>query len=404
MIPFKSFPGIVIKPDWVEKVTTGSYDSYSPEERAVISSNNPYSFLNVTKSLEDLPSDQRDNIDGLLDGCLKAMDSLYEAEVYQDFNTPSLFIYRIEIPYESITHSQTGIVGLIPVESNDNFSILRHEKVRPERSLLMSKHLLALRSSSSPISLTYRNDRHLNSVMNSFTKDKPILTTENNELKQKVWKISGDQVDHFLELLGQRDLYITDGHHRMAAAEEALRQSDAASEAFRWTQAVLFPDNELLVLPFHRRVGDLKNRNAQELVECSEKNFAIPKQPGQVGVYLDKKWYLMNLPEAASEKAVDRIDVSRLQAGVLEPVFEVRDPSTHTSIDYVPAPLGLDALSKRCDFDRWTGFILHPLNISDLMDIADSGELMPPKSSYLIPKPRSGVFVRNLEKEGIKDY
>ncbi len=130
------FPGLVVKPEWEEKETTGPYDSYSPEQRAEIISENPLSFLNVTRSSEDLPEGQKNDIEQLLLECKKSMELLYENDVYQFFDTPSLFIYKIEIPYNGTSHSQTGIVGLVPVEGNENLQILRHEKVRPERSKL----------------------------------------------------------------------------------------------------------------------------------------------------------------------------------------------------------------------------------------------------------------------------
>ena len=152
----RGFPGLIIKPEWVEKVTTGSYDSYTPEQRQVIISENTFSFLNVTRSFEDLPAEKHNDVEELLNDCKKAMDHLYKADVYQAFDEPSLFIYRIDIPYKGNIHSQTGIVGLVPVVDSESVQILKHEKVRPERSDLMSRHLVTVGASSSPISLTYK--------------------------------------------------------------------------------------------------------------------------------------------------------------------------------------------------------------------------------------------------------
>ena len=401
------FPGLVVKPEWVEKVTTGPYDSYSPEQRAEIISENPLSFLNVTRSSEDLPEGQKNDIEQLLLECKKSMELLYENDVYQFFDTPSLFIYKIEIPYNGTSHSQTGIVGLVPVEGNENLQILRHEKVRPERSKLMSRHLVTVGASSSPISLTYQNDQYLEKAINKYTLSDPVLLTENEMMKQTVWRISGKDVDELSRLLEEKILYITDGHHRMAAAEEALRDSVENYDPLKWTQAVLFPNNEMLVLPFHRRVGDPKGRSNEELLEeinsVSEmtkvEHEVIPRHAGEIGVLLNHEWYRLTLPESRGSSLVDQLDVSILQDEILGPIFEVENPGTHKLIDYVPGPLGIDVVKERCQSDSWVGFILHPLTIDDLMAVAEAGELMPPKSSYLMPKPRSGVFVRNLERE-----
>ena len=261
----KGFPGLVIKPEWVEKVTTGPYDSYTPEQRQVITSENQLSFLNITRSLEDLPVEQRNDVEGLLNECKEAMDHLYKADVYQSFDEPSLFIYRIDIPHNGRSHSQTGIVGLVPVEDTESFQILKHEEVRPERSDLMSRHLVAVGASSSPISLTYKNDEQLDKAISKCTLNEPVLMTEDSEMKQTIWKVVGETAKELSELVSNKTLYITDGHDRMAAAEEALKKSNENYEPLESTLAVLFPDDEMLVLPFHRRVGDPEGRSSQDL-------------------------------------------------------------------------------------------------------------------------------------------
>ncbi len=117
-------------------------------------------------------------------------------------------------------------------------------------------------------------------------------------------------------------------------------------------------------------------------------------------MYVAGDWWTLELPDAAGDRAVDALDVSRLQDGVLAPVFGITDPGNDPMIDYVPDPVGVEALVERCDEDGRIGFVLHHTSVAELMDVADAGDLMPPKSSYFEPKPRSGVFVRRLEREG----
>ena len=138
-------------------------------------------------------------------------------------------------------------------------------------------------------------------------------------------------------------------------------------------------------------MGSIEERDSAEA--------ARPDLPGRVGVYLGGRWYSLVLPEAAGDRAVDLLDVARLQDGVLGPVFGIIDPGRDPMIDYVPDPAGLDALVGRCDEDGRVGFVTHPLSVTELMAVADAGELMPPKSSYFEPKPRSGVFLRRLDRE-----
>ena len=406
MSRLKGFPGLVIKPEWVEKVTTGPYDSYTPEQRRVITSENQLSFLNITRSLEDLPVEQRNNVEELLNECKEAMGHLYKADVYQSFDEPSLFIYRIDIPHNGSVHSQTGIVGLVPVEDTESVQILKHEEVRPERSDLMSRHLVAVGASSSPISLTYENDEQLDKALTNCTLNEPVLMTEDSEMKQTIWKVVGETAKELSELISSKTLYITDGHHRMAAAEEALKKSDNNYEPLESTLAVLFPDDEMLVLPFHRRVGDPEGRSGQDLLKAissvckiEKSDETTPARIGKVGLYLDGQSHQIILPESKGNNLVDQLDVARLQEHILSPIFGVVNPGTHKLIDYVPGPLGVDVVKERCDKDSWVGFLMHPLEIKDLMEVAEAGELMPPKSSYLMPKPRSGVFVRDLSRE-----
>ena len=403
------FPGLVVHSEWAERVTTGPYDAYSPDERAALSETNPYSFLNVTRSMEDVPEERRHDVDGLLAECAAAMDRLYGVGAYRSFEDPALFLYRLEVDRPTGRHSQTGIVGLVPVVGDRDHRILRHEEVRPDRTELMARHLVTVGASSSPISLAYRADADLDAEVARCCAAEPVLVSGSEGVDQVVWAVTGSDAEHLADLIGDRTLYVTDGHHRMAAAAQALQATEDGSGPLAWTQAVLFPDQEMLVLPFHRRVGDALRRLPGDLLEAlwtvgsiEERDgaeAARPDRPGRVGVYLGGRWYSLVLPAAVGDRAVDLLDVARLQDGVLGPVFGIVDPGSDPMLDYVPDPAGLEALAGRCDEDGRVGFVTHPLSVTELMAVADAGELMPPKSSYFEPKPRSGVFLRRLDRE-----
>jgi uncharacterized protein (DUF1015 family) len=405
----RPFPGLVVDPAWAGRVTTGPYDAYSPAERVAIAESNPYSFLNVTRSQEDVPAEWRDDVDWLIGQCAESMQRIYDAGAYRAHNEPSLFLYRLEAG----DHTQTGVMGLVPVTDPGDRRVLRHEAVRPGRADLLTRHLVEVGMSSSPISLTYRTDDVLDATIVDGCAGEPVLEADGDGIHQTVWALSGEAADLLMAAMGDRPLYVTDGHHRLAAAVEARHRNPGIDDGhpLQWTQAVLFPDAEMQVLAAHRRVGDRAGRSADELIDalsaigpltpCVDVAEARPDGPGTVGVYVGGRWFSMDLPAASGKRAVDLLDVSRLQDGILAPVLGVTDPGSDPMIDYVPEPVGIASLVDRCEADRRVGFVLHPTSVAEMMAVADEDGLMPPKSSYFEPKPRSGVFVRRLDREGV---
>jgi uncharacterized protein (DUF1015 family) len=403
----RPFPGLIVDSKWADRVTTGPYDAYSPDERAAISESNPYSFLNVTRSQEDVPVEWRDDVDWLIGQCAESMQRIYDAGAYVEHDEPSVFLYRLETG----DHTQTGVMGLVPVTEPGDRRVLRHEAVRPGRADLLTRHLLELGMSSSPISLTYRTDDVLDAAIVAGCATEPVLEADGDGIHQTAWALSGEAADALVAAMGDRPLYVTDGHHRLAAAVEARhRNPDIGDDhPLQWTQAVLFPDAEMQVLAAHRRVGDRAGRSTDDLVEaltavgpltpCADVAEARPDGAGAIGVYVGGRWFSMDLPAASGNRAVDQLDVSRLQDGILAPVMDITDPGSDPMIDYVPEPVGIGALVARCDADGRVGFVLHATSVTEMMAVADEDGLMPPKSSYFEPKPRSGVFVRRLDRE-----
>ena len=409
MSVLRPFPGLVVDPKWADRVTTGPYDAYTAAERVAIAESNPYSFLNVTRSQEDVPAEWHDDVDWLIGQCAESMQRIYDAGAYRSHDEPSLFLYRLEVD----DHVQTGVMGLVPVTEPGDRRVLRHEAVRPGRADLLTRHLLEVGMSSSPISLTYRTDDVLDAAIATGCADEPVLEADGDGIHQTVWALSGEAADALIVAMGDRSLYVTDGHHRLAAAVEALHRNPGidGSHPLQWTQAVLFPDAEMQVLAAHRRVGDRTGRSVEDLIAalstvghlmpCTGVAEARPDGPGAVGIYVAGRWFSMDLPAASGDRAVDRLDVSRLQDSILAPVLAITDPGSDPMIDYVPEPVGIDSLVERCDADQWIGFVLHPTSVAEMMAVADENGLMPPKSSYFEPKPRSGVFVRRLDREGL---
>ncbi len=273
----RPFPGLVVRPDWAERVTTGPYDAYSAAERIAIAESNPYSFLNVTRSQEDVPEDRREDVDWLIDQCAESMQRIYDAGAYAEHDEPSLFLYRLDTG----DHVQTGIMGLVPVTEPDDRRVLRHEAVRPGRADLLTRHLLEVGMSSSPISLTYRTDDALDAALADGCAGEPVLEADGDGIHQTVWAVTGGAAAAIVEAMGDRPLYVTDGHHRLAAAVDARHRNPGigADHPLQRTQAVLFPDAEMQVLAAHRRVGDRQGRSADELVAALARVAPEPTRP-----------------------------------------------------------------------------------------------------------------------------
>jgi len=407
----RPFPGLVVDPAWADRVISGPYDAYTPEQRIAIAAANPDSFLHVTRSQEDVEPDKRNDIDGLVNESAVSLQRLLDKGVYRPHNKPTLFLYRMCSHRTEGVQTQTGIVGLIPVTKEGDRQILRHETVRADRTKLLRKHLIGVGASSSPISLTFRSNKNTKSIISDITQKPPILDIQHEGVEQTIWATNQIDTQALISAFGSPTLYVTDGHHRLAAALEASTSVKAhqTDDPLKWIQAVLFPDDELTVLPFHRLVNKQEGRQTSQLMEglsscghlakVSDAESARPKSQGSVGVYLDRSWYALSLPTTTSDRPVDSLDVSRLQNGVLKTTFDIQDPTTDSAIDYLADPLGIVSLMERCDRENSVGFVLHPTSVTELMDVADSGDLMPPKSSYFDPKPRSGIFIRYLDRE-----
>ncbi len=414
---FQNFLPHVVKSEWADRVVTGAYDALGPAERNDIANNKPYSYLNVTRSPGDDPEANLGTEELLALG-RSSLDFLLEAEVFETADEPGLVVYRLTLD----GHSQVGVVGLMPVEAAVDGRIRKHEDVRPARAELLARHLEVVGAASSPVALTHKTDEHLDAVIGAVTTGEPTLSTNAGNVEQEVWLLDSATSDRLQQLLQNKTFYITDGHHRFAAAAVAAGRHDKGSP-FHRVLVVSFPSDELRVLPFHRRVAhradlvvdDLLERLAQlgELRPLSGIDDA-PPPPGETSVYVANTWYRLVLPKrgetagvdgnsgstgiSALQNRVSGLDVSVLQDSILDPIFGISEPNADPNIEYVADPIGIDELVRRCDRDGGVAFILAATSISDIMNVADSNGLMPPKSSYFDPKPRSGLFLRILDE------
>lgn len=396
------FAGWLVKPDWSELVISRAYDNLTAVERRTIVAQNPYSYVNVTRSREDLADDEELSLESLVRQGAAALKRLLDAEAFVPTGRRALYLYRM-------THAkgtQTGVLCTVPVAGFAQNRIRIHENVQAERTELLTAHILGVGATSNPVSLTVRESAALESALEEVTSAAPAeLEFGSEQVRHEIWTVPAASTKTLTDCFAGESLYVADGHHRSAAAEQALaREPD--SPALSRALAVVFPASQLHVEAFHRIVADRRHAHpgecltslaqAAELVPVRDAAEAQLLHRGEVGVYQGGSWFRLTLGPASKPGALAALDVERLRRQVLVPVFGADEMTTRGAVDYLPDPAGMGELMQRCDASGRVGFVMHPVSVAELMDVADEASLMPPKSSFFSPKPRSGVFLRIL--------
>ncbi|WP_419925348.1 DUF1015 family protein [Candidatus Poriferisocius sp.] len=396
------FDGWLVHPDWAERVISRAYDNLSPQQRRELVAANPYSYMNVTRSREDLFDNANSSPEALVGEGAAALNRLLNANAFAATGRPALYLYRL-------SHQQgvqTGVVCTVPVRGFDDRRIRIHENVHDDRASLLTAHLQGVGATSSPVAMAVRSTAELYRQLLDITSSAPAdLEFGSSTVRHQVWTVPEDYTESLAAAFDNQVLYVTDGHHRSAAAVRALAAAPNDPILAR-TLAVVFPDEQLHVQSFHRIATDQHDRGPEDCLEAlsveaevtpvSSSLAARPGGPGMAGLYLGESWHRLELPPAVGNGAVSRLDVERLSRSILGPVLGTDELSQQGAVDYLPASAGFDELARRCDEENRVGFALHPLSVRELMAVADESGLMPPKSSFFAPKPRSGVFLRVL--------
>jgi len=396
------FAGWVVHPDWADRVISRAYDNLSPLQRQALVASNPYSYMNVTRSREDLFDNSDLSHEDLVTQGAAALTRLLNAKAFVPTGRSALYLYRL-------THkqgSQTGVVCTVPVQGFEDGRIRIHENVHDERADLLTAHLQGVGATSSPVAMAVRSSADLYNQLFDITAAAPAdLEFGSTAVRHQVWTVPDDYTESLIAAFDNQVLYVTDGHHRSAAAVRA-RAAEPDNSAFARTLAVVFPDEQLQVQAFHRLAVDQHDRSPEECLTALDDVAEVtpvfssmqarPQKKGVAGLYLGGSWHQVALPPAVGNGAVNGLDVERLRRSVLDPVLGADELGVLGTVEYLPASLGFDEMARRCDAENRVGFALHPMTVRELMAVADENGLMPPKSSFFAPKPRSGVFLRML--------
>ena len=396
-------------PELAERVASVPYDVVSRDEAARLAEGNPHSFLHVGRSDIDLPADTDPYDPGVYAAARAALDRFVAEGTLIREEAPALYLYRQVMD----GREQTGIVGCVHIDDYERDIIRKHEKTRPDKEDDRTRHVLTLEANAEPVFLTYRGTPDLNRLVTRAVEAPPLYDfTAADGVRHVLWRI--DDTRPYCEAMGTvPHAYVADGHHRSASAWRAGKERREANpahhgnEEYNWFLAVLFPAEELRILPYNRVVRDLGGRTPAQVLDglrsvgrLEEGGNPVPDRPGTVGIYLAGRWYRLTFDPATIDRSdvIGSLDVSLVQDRVLGPLLGIGDPRTDKRIDFVGGIRGTDELARRVDSGRAAiAFSLFPTSLDQLIAVSDAGQVMPPKSTWFEPKLRSGLVVHTLD-------
>ena len=395
------FEGYLVAAEWAGAVVAPPYDSLTPEERRRHADTHPENYLNAMRSVEEYASDEAPGLPALLKRNARFVRRYIEAGRFVA-QPPCVFVYRLA----SGGHVQRGVVAEMPIGAYLDGRIRRHEFTRLAREDALAEYIDHVRAASSPVSLAYRTDDGIRSRLDTATKTRPAVSrTTEDGVEHDIWVLDGADADSLVGAFESvSSAYITDGHHRCAAT---ARFSTAGSDPR--LLVVLFPDEELRILPYHRVVRDLGAHSTESFLARLSERFVVeslpggdpdaarPRARGEFAVHLDGRWFRFRLAgdQARPPGPAEAIDAAILQARVIGPLLGITDPRDDERLGYVAGAGGLDRLERACRECWRAAFALFPTSMDELVAVADIGAVMPPKSTWFDPKPRSGFFLHD---------
>lgn len=402
MALIQPFKALRPKPDLAAKVASPPYDVLNSAEAKEAAKGNSLSFLHITKPEIDLP----DNIDlhsqSVYDKAKTNLQSfLQEGTVFIEAK-PCYYIYQLIMN----GRSQTGLVCVSSVDDYFKDVIKKHEFTRPEKEKDRIDHMRTIRAQTGNVFLAYNNVLEIDTIIASWKKDhQPVYDFKaDDRIQHTVWSIDDDTTIAAISRLFKEKVpatYIADGHHRAASAAKVSKSLPDSEEA-KFFLTTIFPASELAIMDYNRVVKDLNGHDKEDLISALQDDFMITQSPeavspGQLhefGMYLDKQWYILTSRKGTyTNDPIGVLDVTILSNNILNRLLDIKDQRTDKRIDFVGGIRGLKELEKRVNSGEMkVAFSLYPVTIRQLFDIADSGKVMPPKSTWFEPKLRDGLL------------
>jgi uncharacterized protein (DUF1015 family) len=402
MAQIKPFAALRPKADIAAKVASRPYDVLNSSEAREEVKDNPLSFLHITKAEVDLPTDIDIHSQAIYDKAKENLQQNISSGTLVSEEKPCYYIYQLIMD----GRSQTGLVCVSSVEDYFNNVIKKHEFTRPEKEKDRIEHMKTIGAQTGNVFLAYNNVTDLDTIINSWKKshDPSYDFTADDKIRHTIWTINDDAViDDITRLFNEKvpATYIADGHHRAASAAK-VSKALPDNENARYFLTTIFPASELAIMDYNRVVKDLNGSDEDDFISALQEDFMItqspePVKPGHLhefGMYLAKQWYILtSRKDTYTEDPIGVLDVSILSNNILDKLLGIKDQRTDKRIDFVGGIRGLKELEKRVDSGEMkVAFSLYPVTIQQLFNIADTGNVMPPKSTWFEPKLRDGLL------------
>ena len=407
------FQSVRPNPSLADRIAALPYDVYNREEACIEVKKEPLSFLKIDRAETQFDNSVDTYDDRVYEKARETLDEMIADGSFLMDEKPCFYVYELTMN----GRSQTGIVACSSIDDYVNGTIRKHENTREEKEIDRINHVDRTNAQTGPIFLVYRSVEEINRIVRKEKEKTPVYDyTSPDGITHRAWVISDSNVIEKMEqaFAAVPTTYIADGHHRCASAVKVglKRRKEhpdyTGQEEFNHFLSVLFPDDQLYIMPYNRVVKDLAGMKKEEFLEAVRKaGFTVsylgdtpfaPEEKGTFGMYLNDGWYRLTADKSlVVDDPVDGLDVSILQNNLLRPILKIIDPRTDKRIDFVGGIRGLSELEKRVAEDCTVAFSMYATSIQELLDVADAGLLMPPKSTWFEPKLRSGLFIHRLD-------
>ncbi len=411
----KPFRGYRPVKELASKIASRPYDVLNSDEARAEADGNPNSFLHVVKPEIDLPPETDHYADIVYQTGRDNLQQLLDKKVFVQDDDPVYYIYAQKM----WGRIQYGLVGCASVSDYLNNIIRKHELTRPDKEEDRKNHIRVTNFNAEPVFFAYPDNTTIDSIVEATCSKVPEYDFESPDgVKHSLWLIKNQEQVDLIEKTFRKEIpytYVADGHHRTAAAAhvgEERKQSNSAhtdNEEYNFFLAVHFPASQLTIIDYNRVVKDLNGLSVDEFIMLVSEKFRIekkgnvpykPKKLHELSMYLDGNWYALEASKDTynDDDPIDCLDVSVLSKAVLEPILDIRDLRKSKRIDFVGGIRGLEELQKRVDSGEMAvAFALYPVSMDQLIDIADTGNIMPPKTTWFEPKLRSGLVIHELD-------
>lgn len=408
MAVIRPFRALRPQVDQAESVASVPYDVVNTDEARALAHGNPLSFLHVSRPEIDLPPGTDIHSDAVYRKAVENFEKLIAECPMETENEPSLYLYRLIMG----THEQIGIVACCSVDEYDNSTIRKHERTRRDKEDDRTRHMLMLKAQTGPVFLTYRRRADIDELVSASINETALYDiTAPDGVRHTIWRLS-DTASLVKSFESVPLLYIADGHHRAASASRAraeLKEQSFAhtgKEDYNYFLTVIFPDSQVQILAYNRTVQDLNGLSQEKFLDAIKEQFTVsenaspePPERGNWSMYLDGKWYGLQLSPATTlpSGTVAALDVSILQDRLLDPILGIKDVRTDKRVDFIGGLRGAKELERLVDEGKAAvAFSLFPTTVNELLMVSDANEIMPPKSTWFEPKLRDGLLIHTI--------